>query len=254
MIHVGLVTYSLDPSLLVTSLAGRDVTFHLYTHSSNRDVLRSVYQLRADLPNIILHDYQQNRGLATSWNDTLVDAYGARADCVILANDDLVMTRADLDVLARGCVEHPECGAVVCNGYNVRMDRQQDLGFAVIGINPVALETTGYFDENFSPIYFEDSDWSRRSAIVGMKWHNAGDTGIVHLGSETQKVPELHAQNDRTFAANYAYFLSKHGGSPSDEKYQYPFNDRTLSWHIPAAERHNPYPAYARTDKDIVQL
>src|SRR4030095_9448892 len=135
---------------------GDDVIWHIFTHSRNPEIMLSLNRLLTK-HRIHLMDYGVNRGLAKSWNDGLIGAYSMRdVESVIIANDDIVANHDDLLVLANAAKEHRECGIIVCEGQNLRMNSYQILQFAIVGINPVALEQIGYFDENFSPIYYED--------------------------------------------------------------------------------------------------
>jgi hypothetical protein len=90
--------------------------------------------------------------------------------------------------------------------------------------------------------------YAHRLSLCGIPFHNAGRTGIQHLGSQSQTVPELRAQNQRTFAATAAYYKKKWGGLPGEETYTLPFNDPAFGWQIAASQRHDPYPGHLRTD------
>lgn len=254
-IHIILVTYAIDPTSLVTALQGDDVTWWVFHHSKRVDVADACYALQNSVP-IHFYDYRENRGLATSWNDGLIAAYAQNADCVILANDDLTIARADLDKLAAGCVEHRECGLIVCQGWNERMNDRLDLGYSLIGVNPLAIDTLGYFDENIVPYTYEDCDYSRRAALAGLKFYSIGDTGIVHVGSATVALDAaLRAQHDVAVRATRAYYLRKWNGEPGSEVYTVPFNDTHFGLKIDGHLRHAPYEGYNRTDiGEIVRL
>lgn len=204
---------------------------------------------------ITLYDYQINRGLARSWNDGIEAALRANADAIVIVNDDIKITNQDFYLLADHTYAHPEAGIIVANGFNVRMDAKLDLGYSIFGINPIAINEVGYFDENYLVIYGEDVDYSRRMTMVGVPFHSTGDTDIVHTGSATVgSVPELAIQNKVTFARNSDYHILKHGGNYGQEVYLHPFNDASLSWHISAEQRNDPYPGRSRTDREIVEL
>ncbi len=250
-IGVVLITYAIDVTPLIRNIDGPDVSWHIYTHSARPEALACLgMSVQGES---CFHDCRQNRGLAKSWNEGLIEAYDQGADTVVIANDDLVMTHNDLLVLAQAAVEHPECGVIVAEGFNVRMDEQQQLQFAVPAINRSALEQIGYFDENFTPIYFEDSDYSRRAALAGVKFYNAGTTGIIHTGSATVgAVDELRLQNNTTFRLNYEFYCRKWGGSPGQETFTYPFGDTRFGLKITAEDRHHPYQEKDRQDVEGV--
>lgn len=253
-IHVVLIAYALDIYPLVRAIEGPDTLIHLFTHSQRPDVLSTCRDL-AQFPVVRLYDYGTNRGLARSWNEGIEAAMREKADAVIVVNDDVSMSREDLLLLAQGCVEHREAGIIEAEGYNERMVEHQILQFACFGINPIAIEKVGYFDENFFPIYFEDSDYSRRAFLAGLPYHNVGPSGMVHRGSTTiNSVPELHAQNNATFSACNTYYRLKWGGDPGSETLNWPFDNPGFGLRIAPEERSNPYPGYERTDMEIVKL
>lgn len=251
-IAVVLITYAIDVTPLIKSMDGRDVFWHIFTHSARPEALACLgMSVQGES---CFHDCRQNRGLAKSWNEGLIDVMGA--DVAIIANDDIQATHDDLLILAQSAYEHREAGIVVCEGFNVRMDEKQQLQFAIPAINPIALETIGYFDENFTPIYFEDTDYCRRAALAGVKFYNAGETNIIHTGSATVgTVAELYAQNNVTFRKNLEYYWKKWGGPPGQETFTCPFNDTRLDLRITAEQRDNPYPGYNRTDiAEVVKI
>jgi GT2 family glycosyltransferase len=254
-IHIVLVVYALDVLPLIAALNGPDVTWHIYTHSQ-RTAAFDAFKTLGDVANVRFHHEGYNRGLARSWNDGIVKARNEGADAIVVINDDVTASRDDLLILAQAAVEHREAGIIEAEGQNLRMAEWQILGYAVFAINPVALDTVGYFDINFHPIYFEDSDYSRRTALCGITFHNAGKTGMVHKGSATvASVEALSQQNQRTFRANLAYYCAKWGREPGHEIYTLPFNDPAFGWQIAASQRHDPYPGHLRTDlEEIVKL
>lgn len=252
-IHIALIGYAIDLTPLVGAIAGPDTFFHIYLHSQ-RPEARTIFGWGHDA-HLDIHDYGTNRGLSTSWNDALVQSQSEGADAILIINDDVTMTRDDMLKLAQGCIDHREAAIIEARGFNERMNEYQNLQAACFGINPIALDTVGYFDENFYPIYFEDTDHSRRLNLLGGTFYNVGDTGIVHKGSATVNgVPALSSQNQITFPACHHYYRLKHGGSPGSETFKYPFGDPQLSWKIDADSRHNPYPEHQRTDKDVAKI
>jgi len=258
-ITITLITYALDVRPLITALDGPDVRWLIFTHSKLPAVADLCADIRARQPdNVTLLDYGENRGLARSWNEGLLASsmyFTDGPDAMLIINDDVTMIRDDMLQMAQGCVEHREAGIIVAEGYNERMVEHQILGFAAFGVNPIALETVGYFDENFYPIYFEDTDYSRRCNLMGVSFHNVGQTSAVHKGSASvNTVPALSSQNQVTFPACHHYYRRKHGGSPGSETFKYPFGDPQLSWKIEAEARHNPYPAHQRIDKDVAKI
>lgn len=241
-IHAVLITYALDPTELVESFIGDDVTLHLFTHSAIPEVTDACLRLARKYPDIALNDYRENRGLARSWNDGIAQALEENAEAIIVVNDDIKITNQDFHLLAEQTYAHPEAGIIVANGFNVRMDAKLDLGYSIFGINPIAINEVGYFDAAYWPIYGEDVDYSRRMTLAKVPFHSVGDTDVVHTGSATvASVPVLAAQNTVTFKRNEIYHRAKHGGTYGQEVFLHPFNNPALSWHISVSEMDMPY-------------
>lgn len=256
-IHITLIVYALDITPLVVSLAGPDVTFHIFQHGTNPEIVDLCEALACDIANVHYYDYRQNRGLARSWNQGLLASRAMDADVMVLLNDDIQASRDDLLVLANAAVEHRESGIIEVQGWDGGMQRQQGMNFGFCAINPIALWKVGYFDENFFPIYFEDSDYSRRCGLRGVTFYDAGPTGVRHVSNATIKSSsELGAQNRITFHANREYYCRKHGGEPGQETFLNPFGDADMRWKIDEGDRHDPYPydGYDRTDREIVKI
>ena len=242
-VHCILLAYALDVRTLVRTVMADGVTLHLFLHSNRHDVVASCFDMQREYENVRWYNYQTNRGNGRSCNDGIEMALKEDADAILILNDDLTLTWDDFKRLAEGCLEHPEAGLITCNGYNVSAQLYHDLTFCCFGINRRAIEQVGFFDQNFHPTYFDDTDYKRRCALLGVKTHNIGDTQVVHQGSTTiRAVPFLQ----KTFPLNQAYYEKKHGGPPGSETFVFPFNNPDLSWTISAQQRDNPYPEHQR--------
>lgn len=248
-IHIVLVTYALDVTPLVDSLWTSDVTLHLYTHSKIPMVVEACREIESEYPNVRWNNYGINRGLARSWNDGMLAAQNDNAEVIILLNDDITASKADMYQLTEAAVKHRECGVVQVRAYNEITDKRILMGYGFTAIQPIALETVGAFDVNYWPIYGEDVDYSRRCGLLGVTFYDAGESGVVHEGSTTIKaVPELAASHQKTFRDNHLYHVAKHGGFYGQETFDRPFNDPTLDWYIPLDNYRRAYPDRARDD------
>jgi glycosyltransferase involved in cell wall biosynthesis len=69
------------------------------------------------------------------------------------------------------------------------------------GLTRLAMEVTGYFDENCYPAYYEDVDYLRRSKLLGFKSYfgERRVPGLVHLGNGATLgvARRLHAERSR---------------------------------------------------------
>lgn len=240
--------------------------------------------------NILWSFHEKNRGLAASWNDTLIRGYGGEeydAAVVILVNDDIEFREGDIDKIADYALAHPDKYMITVNGYNDHPTLQTwtGLGFSCFAVNRIGWETLGCFDENFVPIYFEDCDYGRRGYLAGLQMDEVKTTRVFHHGSLHWQVDKAaHDQNTGEGPANQAnaaYFRKKWQNLPGVKgpdgndlpMYDFPFGEdfplevypcsgigKSIKagvpkrpYYISPANRHAPYgPGFDRTDIDEV--
>lgn len=258
-IDIVVVAHSLADDLLrLFEAANADnVIWHLYLHSDIPDVVKISQELAAKAyPHIYFHDYRKNRGLAKSWNDGLEAGYRDGADVVMIANDDGLPAPGDVQRLAEAAVANRDKYLIGGAGFDVRgMEHRANMQFTICAINPIAIKTIGYFDQNFFPIYWEDVDWYRRAALAGLEMMAIPDTCLIHMGSKSvHSNSALMQQNYETFSRNHAYYRLKWGGDVGAETYTIPFNDPNLNLRIDADQRAMPYGVHDRVDQEIVKL
>lgn len=95
--------------------------------------------------------------------------------------------------------------------------------FRLFGLNAAMVETVGFWDENFHPMYCEDSDYTRRMNLAEAPYLMLfGETG--HVGSATIGDPRYGVHNTRTYPDNRAYYRAKWGGDINSETFETPFN------------------------------
>jgi GT2 family glycosyltransferase len=141
-----------------------------------------------------------NLGVAASWN-FIIRARPA-ANWWLIVNADITFGDGDLERLV-DAMDKP--GPRVACLYQ----------FGAFGINADAVDTVGWFDENFFPIYFEDNDYRRRCYLA--------DVPVVNLISRTahdnsSTIASGYAKhNERTFPRNGDYYAAKWGGPPGHE-------------------------------------
>lgn len=253
-IHITLVAYALPVSPLIAALNGPDTTFHLFRHSNKPEVIADIDSVLDDL-SVCYHPVGRNQGLARAWNEGLLESQQQDAEVMLVVNDDVIMSREDLMIMARAAVNNRDAGVIICRGFDGNDGKYKNLDHVVFAVNPIALEKIGAFDENYLVIYGEDVDYSYRAGLAGVPYYNAGDTGIHHLGSSTIKHDlDLNRQNQITFPRNEDYHKTKWGGGYGHEVYRLPFNSENFGWKIPFEIRHAPYPGYNRTDQEIVRI
>jgi len=234
-----------------------DVTMRIFEHSNRSDVL-SVCDRYADSDDVILYPYRINRGASRSWNEGIRDGYASGADVVIVCNDDILFSSGDVDKVADRAIENRDVFLVTMagwhSGFNVACPSH---GYSCFAINPIAIETVGYFDVNIFPAYLEDCDYSYRAVVLsGLQQTNVADTMVFHVGSYVIKNDEaISAQNAHTHGLNFQYYDRKWGGINGQEVFMTPFNDKQYDACIPEERMEAPYGEYDRTDfEEVVKI
>lgn len=241
---VNLCTYS-NATMLQASIASLDpgpheMMIYLHLHSQKPDMQAVCHEL-ALRPDVKLFNWGFNRGVGQSTNDTLLDTFTQGYDLMVDSQDDLTWGDGDLVRLIEYAAKHPNYYAVQTMGQNGDRGRMP-LQFRAAAFTRVAWEQIGYFDENFLVAYWEDIDYERRAALLGLEMGTLEQSDVWHYGSGTLALdPELQARNHRVFEGNEAYYTRKWGGSRGQEWFQNPFNVAWLTPYIGVDKRLRPY-------------
>lgn len=180
----------------------------------------------------LIVDPPSNLGVAASWNFTIRTS--PEAPWWLLANADIAFAPGELAELATfmDAQTGPAVGLLV--------------EFGAFALNAECVEAVGFFDENFVPIYCEDTDYRRRCHLAGVPLTSL-PSRTTHVGSVSYQ--GRHApDNARTYPQNVAYYRAKWGGWIGEERYASPFDEggsvadwtldlarlRSLSWSLDA--------------------
>jgi GT2 family glycosyltransferase len=84
----------------------------------------------------------------------------------------------------------------------------------------------GPFDQEFWPAYVEDSDYSYRMTIAGVRCEAVECDGFRHVGSATKEAGDDAFKNwiNSRWGENHAYYMRKWGGPVGHEVWTTPFN------------------------------
>jgi GT2 family glycosyltransferase len=230
-----------------------DLVFLVIGHSRMEAKVEELESL-ARQPDIVYRPYGVNRGLAKSWNEGILWGYEQGFDLVLVVNEDVVFAAGDVDRLCETALQRRDSHIVTGRAYHHSEAAWSSSEYGCFGINPIALSTIGCFDENFFPIYCEDSDYRRRASLAGLRPAFCEDTRIVHGGSRSLSQPAVARQNSVTYVRNRHYYQRKWGGEGGDERVKRPFGDDRFTCYIDPHVREAPYPGFNRTDQSIVQL
>lgn len=241
--------------LLHSALLGcrHRLTFFVVSHAQLPEK-RTELERIAERRDVIYRDYGFNRGLAKSWNEGILWGHDHHHDVVLVVNEDVVFEAGDITCLADYAAERRDRFLVTGRCRHENNSGWTTSEYGCFAVNRLALETVGCFDENFFPVYCEDSDYRRRASLLGLETGHCDSTGMRHIGSASQRQPEVARQNELTYAANRAYYARKWGGDGGQEQFQRPFNDRRFTNYIDPRVREAPYPGFDRTDHAIVQI
>lgn len=187
----------------------------------------------ADYTPFVISNWVKNIGVSASWNEILKATRGYQL--TIVCNDDITFHSEAFTNLLTGWQNKPEDALMV-----TATNRQPSSGewyepapdYSCFAVNPdIYLEAVGWFDENFSPAYFEDNDSHYRIKLAGHEAYCYNMARINHKGSQTQNAnPKSPIVTPSMFERNRAYYSEKWGGWPGQEKYKVPYGDISKDW------------------------
>ena len=169
---------------------------------------------------IIIDNWNENKGVAASWNIGIDIAKSEGYRYAIIANDDSFFLPGTIDKLYAGIRLHQ--GVLISPNPNGAFQPNGIVSGAdffnfMIDI-PQLLEKCGTFDENFSPAYFEDNDMHRRIILSGAESYIHTEAVAHHHGSQTQYADSNNpVVPPHQFENNRRYFVEKWGGLPGQE-------------------------------------
>lgn len=247
-IHLVTFGFGLADDLLKSFMSADqpEYTWHLFLHSQQKDVV-DVCKKLSKRKNVRYYPYGENRGLAKSNNEAIMAAQDAGADVFICFADDVYVQPGAIDKIAQTVLDNPNCSFVESMGFVERTQRTEHLALTGGALNLKAIERIGYFDQNFDPFYFSDTDWMYRARLAGMQKVTAEGTHHIHAGSKTTThVPGMAEVFERWFPAIKEHYINKWGGDGGQERYTQPFNDSKYGIEIPREVVNDPYPEYRR--------
>lgn len=161
-------------------------------------------------PDALIVDPPSNLGVAASWN--FVIRTTPAAPWWVLANADVQFAPGDLNRLAesidRAGPDQPEIHCLI--------------EFGAFAINAAAIDVVGWFDENYTPIYCEDTDYRYRCHLLGVPILDI-PSASTHVGSVSYRGNPL-ARNEVSYPANVDYYRRKWGGWIGEERFTTPFD------------------------------
>lgn len=170
--------------------------------------------------------FPQNLGLAASWNLGLERMKEERILFVVFLSASAVFSKP-IEKFIDKVFECEDKGESQC--------RYVASGAATLHCfahTYESYEVGGLFDENFYPIYLEDTDYCRRSLKNGLQERvrllHLEDVVYSHSFANAVRNDRLRMLYENNAARMGDYYERKWGGSPGEETFPFPFNNETL--------------------------
>lgn len=174
----------------------------------------------------VVPNWDERNSVAHSWNRGVKWAIKSGMDYLVIINDDVVLAPGALTRL----IKASRSGFDLVSGANHDSDSSEVAegvfpDYSCFVIKPHFFRHRfGEFDENFKPAYFEDNDMHYRLELAGALYGVHEGARIYHKGSVTQNMDGQRVVSHEQFEANRAYYTSKWGGWPREEKFVTPFD------------------------------
>jgi glycosyltransferase involved in cell wall biosynthesis len=157
-----------------------------------------------------------NLGVAASWNAILRAAHPRYA--TVISNDDITLGPRTLEYLySKDAIDRHDF--VIAEG------PPQANGWCLFTQAPSCAAKIGYYDKNFFPAYYEDTDYHRRMTLAGIEPFRL-PTDHAHEGWATIKQEGHDGPTYRGQQRNLDYYARKWGGAPGQEQFAEPFDGR----------------------------
>lgn len=174
---------------------------------------------------IIIPNWVENIGVSKGWNDGLQTAIDSGCEYAVVSNDDVILNHGAINRMVMGLNDYDLVSAINTRDETTREGYDEHPDFSCFAIKPKQfVDKFGWFDENFSPAYFEDNDMAWRIKTSGGTYARDLNAGMLHRGSITQNM-DGPVVTSPMFEKNRAYYVRKWGGWPGSETYTSPFND-----------------------------
>lgn len=192
-----------------------------YAHFSDYDeCLATLLLTHYDLDNT-----EHNRGVAGSWNLGIDQMRKEYADWLIILSASMRFGQAGgLDIL--DVLEDAPPNVIYLADETGGPLGTEGFAYHCVGIHREVVEKVGYFDPNFYPIYFEDTDYTLRCKKAGYWPFALGPIDAKTMGyGRGVQLAGINAPAE----PNIAYFATKWGVHPNAVaqlgSYEHPFND-----------------------------
>lgn len=183
-------------------------------NGDDRDIIPPIRNATDMNPNILKVLWSRpgfNLGCGASWN--FIIRSRPAGPWWVIVNADIVFGPGDLERLSEFMSD--QAGPVMGTVFE----------FGAFAINSGCVDTVGFFDENFFPMYYEDRDYEHRMKVAGVPYVRV-EAATTHDTSSTIRSNGVYmSRNNETFMENGRYYGEKWGGSPYSERFNIPYGD-----------------------------
>ncbi|MEB8536637.1 hypothetical protein OW565_10635 [Acidithiobacillus ferriphilus] len=239
-VGIVVVTYGMVPTRLVDSIHSKHMCEWYVHHHGSESLVDDITHLFAERRSH-LHFHCENRGLAKSWNDGIIESTKSGNDITMVINDDVEFLQTGFDDWIEFILTHRDHGLIFLTGEEPQEDgttvvRPQD--FACFSFGPQARKLVGAFDEEFTPAYYEDMDYIVRASLCNISTHTDERILCRHERSSTKRQNvEIYEKVSYFWQKNRELMITKWGdATPGVGTYSYPFDDAKNSIFIPFRE------------------
>lgn len=161
---------------------------------------------------------RRNLGVARSWNIGLTNMYDTSDDYLVVCSQSIVFGPDGAENL-RASVVGTEWGTEYAG-----------MGWHLNAFSSKFASWFGFFDENFWPAYFEDTDALYRMGLLGIPSPRENGLSRPQFQIDAECSMVAGALTDGVAAVDFdqlrLYYTSKWGGEQGREKYKKPFGNR----------------------------
>lgn len=169
----------------------------------------------------IVLDNPLGNNVASSWNEIIQyaeESHDSEQSYIFIANSDVTVSKESFLALLNVLIDRPD--VYIATGYNKDDWNEQatnDIDHTLADLSFFGMRTiderraiVGYFDTNFFPAYWEDSEYIFRLYLHGITFAKCKHCCFDHLGSSTIKHdPELSKVVAERFELNRMHFIHK---------------------------------------------
>jgi hypothetical protein len=227
------------------------VTVVPYIHQPYFDEFYKTWTTPSDELLLAIDNTEDNAGVAESWNQGIDFMRDVGAEWLIICSATMRFAEGAVKQMYDQLSAHPQATVVHFAKKNITpqtFTKPQNIPtydegcfyWHLTAVRAKVFDKVGFFDPNFYPIYFEDTDWDLRykqTYFIAEKWILPIDATSEGLRHGVEKAGVI-TDTDK----GIAYFATKWGRHPSAAElgeYATPFNDpeKNLKYFPPARGR-----------------